>query len=261
MPLFPWLLDQIRKSDEAAGRRSLDVFGFHIYPSPFAWNDSDDSPTSAAFRIRSTRILWDRNYVEETWIKEKMAAIPRIRDWINKYYPGTKIAITEYAWSAFAKVTGGVALADVLGIFGREGVDMATHWINLEQGTPAYAAFKMYGNYDSQGGTFEGTSFSMSSSMDSLLTCYASQLDQGHLLLMVVNQSPESDLTPTIQLRNLGNALGGSSLKRGKVWRYWPDDNKGITPGPDITLSGSGSTQTLTTTFPAYSITLLRLEV
>jgi hypothetical protein len=106
-----------------------------------------------------------------------------------------------------------------------------------------------------------GTSFSMSSSNDSLLNCYASQLDQGTVLLMVVNRSPESDLTPTIQLRNLSSALGGASLQRGNVWRYWPDDNKVITQGPDITLSGSGSTQTLTYTFPAYSITLLRLEV
>ena len=61
--------------------------------------------------------------------------------------------------------------------------------------------------------------------------------------------------------RDKPSTLGGASLKRGKVWRYWPDDNKGITQGPDITLSGSGSTQTLTYTFPAYSITLLRLEV
>jgi Glycoside hydrolase family 44 len=261
MPLFAWLLDQIRQRDEAAGRRSLDVFGFHIYPAQWAWANSDDSPTTAALRLRTTRILWDRNYVEESWIKDKMAAIPRIRDWINKYYPGTKIACTEYSWGAFDKVTGAVALADVLGIFGREGVEMAAHWRELSSDEPAYHAFKMYGNYDSHGGTFMGTSFSISSSADSLLTCYASQLDQGHLLLMVVNQSPESDLTPTIQLRNLGNALGGASLKRGKVWRYWPDNNKTITQGPDITLSGSGSAQTLTYTFPAYSITLLRLEV
>ncbi len=261
MPLFAWLLNQIRQHDEAAGRRSLDMFGFHIYPAQWAWDDSEDSPSTAALRLRTTRILWDRNYVEESWIKDKMAAIPRIRDWINKYYPGTKIACTEYSWGAFDKVTGAVALADVLGIFGREGVEMATHWRDFTSDEPAYTAFKMYGNYDSHGGTFMGTSFSMSSSADSLLTCYASQLDQGSLLLMVVNQSPESDLTPTIQLRNLGNALGGASLKSGKVWRYWPDDNKGITQGPDISLSGSGSTQTLTYTFPAYSITLLRLEV
>ena len=54
--------------------------------------------------------------------------IPRMKGWVAPYYPGTQIGITEYNWGAESHINGATAQADILGIFGREGLDMATRW-------------------------------------------------------------------------------------------------------------------------------------
>jgi hypothetical protein len=185
-----------------------------------------------------------------------MAAIPRMRDWVAQHYPGIKIGIGEYSWGATESVNGALAQAMALGIFAREGLDLAAHWGGFKPGTPGYIAFKLYGNYDSRGSAFGGMAFSASSSHDDLLTCFAAEPDAGHTaLLMVVNVSPDSDLTPTIHLRN----WTGAPPRGAAVWRFWPGDDLALAQGPDVALP-PGSPITFTYTFPASSITLLRLE-
>ena len=80
--------------------------------------------------------------------------IPRLRDWINRYYPGTRLAIGEWNWGADKTMNGALAIADVLGIFGREGVDMAAYWTSPPADSPGARAFAMYTNYDGQGRGF-----------------------------------------------------------------------------------------------------------
>ena len=55
--------------------------------------------------------------------------IPRVRAWIDQYYPGTKLAITEYNWGGDDTNSGAVAQAELLAIFAREGVDLAARWV------------------------------------------------------------------------------------------------------------------------------------
>ena len=52
--------------------------------------------------------------------------------------------------------TGRLAIADVLGIYGREGVEAAAYWRNPPVGSPGWFAFTMHGNYDGKGGRFGG---------------------------------------------------------------------------------------------------------
>lgn len=102
----------------------------------------------------------DLTYVDESWIGDAgwrggfVQMIPRMRDWVNSNYPGTKLAISEYNWGAMQYMNGALAQADV-GIFGREGVDLATLWIHwndpLTLTSPATFAFRMYRNYDGNG--------------------------------------------------------------------------------------------------------------
>ena len=270
-PLLQWWLSEIRKHDEANGRRTLDVLDLHFYPQGGEYS-GDTSPEMAARRLRSTRGLWDPHYNDESWIGQPLRLIPRMREWIAANYPGTKTALSEWTWGAENSMNGALALAEVLGIFGREGLDMACHWGGLDPAWPAYTAFKLFGNYDNQGGNFTGTSFAAHTTHEDMLSCYATQT-AGKLLVMVLNKSVDSDLTPTLQLKNAGTYLGGASLKRMRAWRVWPDETQSavssaksirITPGPDVALSDSSgaNTETLsfTSTFPASSITLLRLE-
>ena len=74
--------------------------------------------------------------------------IPRMKNWVASYYPGTKIGITEYNWGAEGHINGATAQADILGIFGREGLDLATRWTTPAAARPLYKAMKMFRNYD-----------------------------------------------------------------------------------------------------------------
>ena len=51
----------------------------------------------------------------------------------------------------------------MLGIFGREGLDMAIRWVVPPTGSPVYNAFKMYRNYDGLKSTFGDVSVSTTS--------------------------------------------------------------------------------------------------
>ena len=260
VPFMEWWLAQIKAHDDKAGRRSLDVLDIHLYPQGNVYSD-DASPEMAALRLRSTRELWDPTYTEESWIKQKMQAIRRLKAMIAKNYPGTKLGLSEWSWGAEGSVNGGVALAEVLGIFTREGLDLAAYWGALSYNTPAHFAFKMFGNYDSKGASFIGSSYTAVSTNNNLLSCYGAQPNGKTLLLMLINKSPDSDLTPTIQLKHVGANFGGATPKVAHVWRYWPSDAAGIMQGSDIDLSGQDpSNVTLTYTLPAYSLTLLRVE-
>src|SRR5204863_8529155 len=110
-------------------------------------------------RNRSTRSLWDPNYVDETWINDKVKLIPRLRGWANaNYYADTPIGITEYNWGAEGSINGATAQADIYGIFGREGLDIGARWTTPDTTTPTYKAMKMYRNYDANGSGFGETS-------------------------------------------------------------------------------------------------------
>ncbi len=261
VPLLVWWLDQIRSHDQAAGRRTLDVLDLHFYPQGGEYSDNA-APKMSARRLRSTRALWDPAYVDESWIGKPVQLIPRMRKLVQTHYPGTKLALSEWSWGAEGTVNGALALAEALGIFGREGLDIACHWAGLQPQWPAYSAFKLFGNYDGAGSAFGDTSFSAQSTNTTMLSCYAAQASEsGALLLMILNTSVDSDLTPTLRLDNVGAAFGGAAPRRARVWRFWPGDAAGITPGPDLDLSDAPSAPlTLTYTFPASSITLLRVE-
>jgi len=108
----PWLLDQIRMNDQRNGRRLLDVLSVHYYPQGGEFGD-DVSTAMQLRRNQSTRSLWDPAYVDPTWINEKVHLIPRLHQWVDTHYPGTKIAITEYNWGAEGSINGATTQADI----------------------------------------------------------------------------------------------------------------------------------------------------
>ena len=133
----------------------------HYYPQGGEFSD-DVSTAMQQRRNRSTRSLWDPNYVDETWINDRVQLIPRLRGWVDQHYPGTQIGITEYNWGAEGHINGATTQADILGIFGREGLDMAARWATPATSTPTYKAIKLYRNYDGQRSTFGDTSVAAS---------------------------------------------------------------------------------------------------
>lgn len=131
-----WYLDQMNQYEQDNGTRLLDYLDLHFYPSNGVALQTVGDASLQALRLRSTRSLWDPTYRDESWIggddqledHRYIRLIPRMKNWVNTYYPNTKLAITEYNFGGLENINGALAQADVLGIFGREGLDVATLW-------------------------------------------------------------------------------------------------------------------------------------
>jgi len=63
---------------------------------------------------------------------------------ISDNYPGTKLSISEWASTADDAIEGGLVTADVLGLYGKYGVDAATYWSNPDAKGPVGLGFWLY---------------------------------------------------------------------------------------------------------------------
>ena len=255
LPFGAWYLKKFAHAQHTGGTRLLDYFDEHFYPqeSGVALSPAGDAATQA-LRLRSTRALWDPTYVDESWISQADGGKPLtwirvMRAWVRKYYPGTKTAISEYNWGALDSMNGALAQADVLGIFGRERLGLATLWGPAKATDPWAYAFRMYRNYNGHGATFGSTSVRAVSSNQGRLAVYAATRgSDGALTMMVINKTGSALRSPIV-LRHF--AAG----RKARVFRYSSAHlHKIVRPG-----AVAVGHRRLTTTYPASSITLLVL--
>ena len=245
MDYLPWLLQQVQQASALEGRRLIDVFTSHYYPQGGEFSD-DTSSTMQARRNKSTRSLWDPAYVDDSWIASVIRYIPQLRDWVTQYYPGTAIGITEYNWGAEGHINGATTQADLYGIFGREGLDMAARWTTPATASPTYKAMKIYRNYDGSKSTFGDVSVKTTSSSnpDSLSVFGAQRSSDDAVTVMLINKVGVS--TPvTVNLSTF--APGGPAQV------YQLTSANAITRLADIAVPAS----TVALTVPGASITLL----
>lgn len=244
---FPWLLAQLAAREKATGTRLLDVATVHWYPQGGEFGN-DGGTAMAQLRNRSTRQLWDVNYTEEAWIREKTAAIPRLQQWVRENYPGTKVGITEYSWGGETTMSGAVAQADVLGIFGRTGLDLANRWTTPPTGSPVYQAIKLYRNYDGLGSGFGDTSVRATVANPDNVAAFAATRADGATTVMVLNKyvTGSTPISVSVAGRN------ASGTEAAQVWQ--------LTGGTTTRLADATVTDNKTTlTLPAQSVTLLVL--
>jgi len=245
MDYLPWLLSQMKANTVAGGARPLDVFSVHYYPQGGEYGN-DTSTTMQLLRNRSTRSLWDPNYVDQSWINTQVMLIPRLKNWVNTYYyAGTPVAITEYNWGAEGHINGATTQADILGIFGREGLDLAARWTTPGSSTPTFKAFQMYRNYDGQKSTFGETSVSATvPNPDNVSAFAAVRTGDGALTVMVINKYLTGSTPVTL---NLGSFSAGPSAH---IWQLTASNT--IQPLADVSVV----TGTVSAQVPQQSITL-----
>jgi hypothetical protein len=166
----------------------VDVLDIHYYPqaSGVALSD-DESAATSALRLRSTRSLFDPTYVDESWIGEAVRLVPRMRELIDAHCPGLGLAITEYSWGNDDGLSSALAQVDVLGIFGREGVDMATRWVAPATGTRVEDAFRVFLDYDGAGSRVAGDSVRATSSEPRSVTAHGVRAPDDRLFVVLVN--------------------------------------------------------------------------
>jgi len=249
---LPWLLNQIHQHDTNTGQRLLDYFTVHCYPQGGEGGD-DVSTATELLRNKSTRQFWDTNYVDESWIGQQatntiIMLIPRMKSWVANYYPGTKIGVTEYNWGAEPFINGATAQADILGIFGSQGLDLATRWGVPASNTPTYLAMKLYRNYDGNRSAFGDTSVSATvPDPDNLSAFAAIRTNDSALTVMVVNKVLSGATPLQLNVTNFAN----SGLAQ--AWQLTATN--AIVPLAPIPYTGG----VLSTLLPAQSITLLVL--
>ena len=244
----PWLLNQLKQYETTHGQRLLDYFTLHCYPQEGSVGGNAVDTATELLRNQSTRQFWDTNYVDPSWINSVIMLIPRMSNWVATYYPGTKIGITEYNWGAEPYMNGATAQADILGIFGREGVDLATRWTTPATNTPTYLAMKIYRNYDSQGHSFGDTSVLTGGPNPDDVAVFAAQRSADRALTIMVVNKYLTGTTPIVI--NLTNFTGTGTAQ---VWQL--NSSNVIAQLPDVPCP-SGMLQA---TVPSPSVTLFVL--
>lgn len=154
-PFLEWFLKSLVAEEKRIGMSLIDVVDIHYYPeNQLVRKGPPAENRTRKARLESTRSLWDRTYVDDSWIRESLYFIPRFRELITSIKPGLKLAIGEYNFYAERDESGGVALAEVLGIFGRERLDFGMYWTIPPAESPASFAFRLYRNYDGKDAQF-----------------------------------------------------------------------------------------------------------
>jgi hypothetical protein len=208
-----WYLNELRIEEIAQGRKLVDVLDLHWYPEATGGGTritfggaNNNSAAVVEARVQAPRSLWDPTYTETSWITEfstngPIQLLNRVQADIDTFNPGTKLAITEYNYGGGNHISGAIAQADVLGVFGREGLFAATWW-NIEGSTMAaapftYAAFNMYRNYDGAGGTFADTSIAADTSNIANSAVYASldSSDPNRMVVVAINRTASDQTT------------------------------------------------------------------
>jgi Glycoside hydrolase family 44 len=265
VPFIEYYLQQFAANDAKTGFRSLDYVDIHGYfaADNAGFATAGDTALQQA-RLNSTRALWDPTYTDPNYTDPNVAAnappiapqlIPMLHKWVAADYPGTKTAIDEYNWGGQEHINGALAQADILGIFGREGLDLAALWGPPDPTTqvPGLMAYAVYRNYDGNHSKFGDMALNSVSADQSQLAIYGALRSSDNAVTIVVINKTYGALPATISLPNL-TANGAA-----KSFLYSNANLAAIVAQPDVTVTAAKGTAaaSITQTFPAASITVL----
>lgn len=195
-----YYLDKMAEAEKTAGKRLIDAIDLHYYSEDTGTcrvtNCTDNSHTDCvAARVQAPRSLYDGTYTENSWIgqwcQQYLPILPTVQASIDKYYPDTKLAMTEYNFGGGDHISGAVAQADALGAFAANDVYAATLWPLTSNIDFQLSAIDLYTNYDGKGSAFGDTLVTSSTSDISLGTSYAAihGSDESKVTLVLTNKS------------------------------------------------------------------------
>lgn len=267
VPLVEYYLRAFHAAQDADPNhtRFLDYLDLHTY---FAAGNAMLKPAGNSRQqqivLNSTRALWDPTYTDFPFrnpnnmvLTMAPQIIPRMKRWVADDYPGTRTAITEYNWGAPEHISGAVAEADILGIFGREGLDLGALWGPPDLNQPLLFAFKMYRNYDNAGGAFGDQSLAAASADQGKLSIYAARRTSDRKMTIVVINKTFGDLRSEVaiahfKVKGRARAYRYSGADLAQIRKLHSVKCKRVPKSPDSMLTAQ--------LFPAMSITLFAVK-
>jgi hypothetical protein len=281
-PLIEYYLQQFAAYDKTNNQRLLDYLDLHTYfaadypvgsGNGLGLTTAGDTGAQQA-RLNSTRVFWDPTYTDPNYPQPNYTTdanyttncnvpllapqlIPMAQAWVAKDYPGTKVAFTEFNWGGQEHINGALAQADLLGIFGEYGLDMATLWGPPDPTTqiPGLMGYEVYRNYDGNKSMFGNMALTSTSVDQGQLSVYGALRTSDNAVTVVVINKKYGDLTSSLSLANL--AAGSTTAQ---AFLYSNANLAAIVAQPAVTVTppaAGGTTSTISNyTFPAQSITV-----
>jgi hypothetical protein len=254
-----WWLDQMKAAEASAGKRLVDGLDLHWYPEATGGGaritDNGTGAAEVAAREQAPRSLWDPSYVETSWITQDstggkgISLIPSMLAKIAQHYPGTALSFTEWNYGGGTDISGGIATADVLGIFGAYGVDMAMLWPLNGDESYTYAAFRAYRDYDGKGAAFGDTSIAATTTDVPDSSVYASlqSADPTKLAIVAINKATASKVA--------GIVVHHSTVyTKASVYTLTAAGGANVVAGAGITAT---ATNAFRYTMPAQSVSVI----
>jgi hypothetical protein len=261
LPWPAWYMQQscanrLPTGHPAAGHLPVDWLDVHFYPQGDGVSgvsgdpSTEDDEATIEARLRSLKELYDPSWVSESWIADGsikvVELIPRIRAWRDTYCPQMKLALAEYKWGKDNTLSGALAQAEALAIFGREGLDMALRWEVPDAGSLTEKAYRLYRDYDGAGAQVSGDSVRATSSDVDGVGSYAVRAVDGKLFVLLFNKDTVS--------RDVAVTVAGGVTGVVALWRL---DGSGLAGAGTLTGTPTGFAATL----PARTATLARVQL
>jgi Glycoside hydrolase family 44 len=279
IPFIEYYLQQFAAQQTATKPRLLDYLDLHTYfaanylGSSVAFTTAGNTGAQQA-RLNSTRVFWDPTYTDPSLPQPNYSTdpnytascsppaqapqlIPMMQMWVKNDYPGTKTAITEYNFGGQEAINGALTQADILGIFGSYGLDLAALWGPPSPATqiPGLKAFQIYRNYDGNNSMFGNQALASTTANQAALSVYGALRTSDNAKTIVVINKTYGDLTSTLSLAH----VAATANETAQAFLYSNANLTGIVAQAAVAISppvAGGTTSTLSATFPAQSITL-----
>lgn len=199
-----YYLDEMKKASDEYGSRLIDCLDIHYYAQAAQINGTQEDI------LQGVRTLYEEGFKENSWIGEMidwapqdLPIIPNLKNSIDKYYPGTKLTISEYDFYGRNSIEGAIVEAEALGCFANNDIYLATYW--GEENSPyTFAGINLYTNYDGNGSSFGDTLLETSIEDSSKSNAYASvhSDDSTKVDIVITNKSADSDEIAEVNLQN-----------------------------------------------------------
>jgi hypothetical protein len=247
IPFIQYYLQQMQAASTTAGVRLLDYLDVHANQYTSGSGTTAGNTTVQTARENSVRLFYDSTYSANGVTYD---LIPYLQTQVASYYPGTKTAITDYSFGGEESISGAIAQAEALAVFGTQGLDLAT--MTSSQGPitdatylPTQIAFNFFLNYDGAGSKFGDGSLAATTADPTQLTVYAAKRSSDGKITVLVFNKTYQDETSALTLT--------TSATTAQVYQYSNSNLAAIASQSAATVT-NGSTTLL---FPAQSITLL----